>query len=589
MRSLRTALIGLGLAGLAAGIGALALVEASDHLDSVQTEGVVFTPLIGWAFIGTGLFAWWRRPENRLGALMTAVGFVWFGSTLIASDNPTLFAIGGIVNAIPYALFLHLLVAFPTGRLQTRWERFLIGLAYFDTTVMVVLTNLFLDTTDPDVCTGCPANPLMISDQPTVYSILLGVQALIGIFGLTAVASLLIRRWRTASPTARRAFTPVLIAGTLAAFFLGLSLLGDITGVPDGTPEDVIDVLGATAMAAVPFGFLFGLLRSRLSRADAVSELIGRLGEVGRRQDLRDAIAQALGDPSLSLAYWVPDLGRYVDADGQPVEIPARSGPTACTPVTHDGEPVAMICHDPELAAESELVEAVGAAAGLALENQRLNVELRAHVEELRASRARIVEAADEERRRLERDLHDGAQQRLVSLALNLRLARGKLDSDPDGARELIDQTAEELGEATTELRELARGLHPAVLSDRGLRPALEALAGRAPVPVELELGAATERLPVPVETASYFVVAEALTNMARYADASQARVSILRDNGTVEVEVADDGVGGAEAGAGAGSGLRGLADRVAALDGRLEISSPAGEGTTIRAVIPCA
>jgi signal transduction histidine kinase len=245
-----------------------------------------------------------------------------------------------------------------------------------------------------------------------------------------------------------------------------------------------------------------------------------------------------------------------------------------------------MICHSPELAEEAELVEAVGAASALALENQRLNVELRARVEELRASRARIVEAADEERRRLERDLHDGAQQRLVSLALNLRLARGKLDTDPDAARELIDQTAEELGDATTELRELARGLHPAVLSDRGLRPALEALAGRAPVPVELDVDAASERLPVPVETASYFVVAEALTNMARYSDASVARVSVLRNNGNVEVEVADDGVGGAEANT--GSGLRGLADRVAALDGRLEVVSPPGEGTTVRAVIPC-
>lgn len=588
MRSLRWALVGLGLAGLAAGTAAVALVEASDHLDSVQTEGVVFTPLIGWAFIGTGLFAWGRRPENRLGALMTAVGFVWFGSTLIASDSPTLFVIGGMVNAVPYALFLHLLVAFPSGRLQTRWERFLVGLAYFDTTVMVLLSNLFLDTRDPDVCTGCPTNPLMIADNPTVSGIIVGVQALIGIFGLTAVAILLVRRWRSASTANRRALAPVLLAGTLAALFLGLSLIGDIADVPDGTAEDLIDVLAAASMAAVPFGFLFGLLRSRLSRADAVSQLIGRLGEVDRREDLRDALATALGDPSLFLAFWVPDLERYVDADGRPVELPARSGPTACTPVVHDGRPVAMICHDPELLAQSELVEAVGAAAALALENQRLNAELRAHVEELRASRARIVEAADEERRRLERDLHDGAQQRLVSLALNLRLARGKLDSgDPKAARELIDQTAEELGDATTELRELARGLHPAVLSDRGLRPALEALAGRAPVPVDLELDGATDRLPVSVETASYFVVAEALTNMARYSDASLARVSIQRDNGTVEVEVVDDGVGGADATT--GSGLRGLADRVAALDGRLEVVSPQGGGTTVRAVIPCA
>jgi signal transduction histidine kinase len=326
-------------------------------------------------------------------------------------------------------------------------------------------------------------------------------------------------------------------------------------------------------------------MRSRLSRAAAVSDLVARLGEVGHRQGLRDALAEALADPSLSLAYWVPEQERYVDAEGHPMELPEGEG-VACTRVEHEGRCVGMICHDPALDTEPDLIETVAAAAGLALENERLSAELRARIEELRASRARIVQTADEERRRLERDLHDGAQQRLVSLALNLRLASGKLDSDPAAARALLDETATELGEATTELRELARGLHPAVLSDRGLRPALEALAGRAPLPVELA-DPPSERLPAPVEAASYFVVAEALTNVARYAQATRAAVSVSRSNGQVEVEVADDGVGGADPEA--GSGLRGLADRVAALDGRLEIVSPRGEGTTVRAVIPCA
>jgi signal transduction histidine kinase len=336
----------------------------------------------------------------------------------------------------------------------------------------------------------------------------------------------------------------------------------------------------------VPFAFLAGLLRSRLWRAAAVSDLVARLGEADRRQGLRDALADALGDPSLSLAYWVRDQEVYVDVDGHPAELPPLAGDSVCTYVEHSGRPAAVICHDASLDNEPELVQAVGAAASLALENERLNAELRARVEELRASRARIVQAADEERRRLERDLHDGAQQRLVSLALNLRLAGSKLETDPAGAAALLEETASELGEATTELRELARGLHPAVLSDRGLRPALEALAGRAPVPVELGEPPA-ERLPAAVESASYFVVAEALTNVARYANASHAEVSVSRSNGQVEVEIRDDGVGGADPAA--GSGLRGLADRVAALDGRLEVESPRGAGTTIRAVIPCA
>jgi signal transduction histidine kinase len=586
VRSLRLALVVLGLSGLGAGIVVLLITLSSDHLEEVQAGGPLLAPLIGWSFIGTGLFAWWRRPDNNLGALMTMVGFVSFLSAMLASNDRGLFAVGGLFSALPFALLLHLLVAFPSGILRTRWERFLVGVAYFDTTVVHVLGLLFLETGSEDQCAGCPTNPLLVSDNEAVGAAILTAQSLIGVFGVTAIAILLVRRWRGASAAYRSALRPVLTAGVVVATFLVLSLLGDVIGIPDGAAEDVIDVLATLAFTSVPFAFLAGLLGSRLSRASAVSELVARLGEANRRQGLRDALAEALGDPSLSLAYWVPEQERYVDADGHPVEMPARDGNTACTPVEHEGRPVAMICHDASLDTEPELIATVGAAASLALENERLNVELRARVEELRASRARIVKAADDERRRLERDLHDGAQQRLVSLALNLRLAGAKLDSDPETAKQLLDESAAELGEATTELRELARGLHPAVLSDRGLRPALEALVGRAPVPVELAEPPA-ERLPAAVESASYFVVAEALTNVARYAQASRAAVSVSRANGQVEVEVSDDGVGGADPDA--GSGLRGLADRVAALDGRLEIVSPSGGGTTVRAVIPCA
>ena len=586
MRSLRLALIGLGLAGLGAGIVSLLIAVSSDHLDEVQIGGVVFTPLIGWSFIATGLFAWWRRPGNNFGALMTLVGFVWFLGALVASDDRGLFAIGGLFGALPYALLLHMLVAFPSGRLQTGWERFLVGVAYFDTTVIQVLGVLFLETGSDDECVGCPSNALLISDNPGLADAIFGLQSLIGVFGITAIAILLVARWRRASTAYRSALTPVLAAGVATTVLLMLSLLSNITGFPDGTGEDVVDALGAAAIASVPFAFLIGLLGSRLSRAAAVSELVARLGEADRRQGLRDALADALGDPMLSLAYWVPEQGRYVDAAGRAVELPPRGGEIACTEVSLEGRPVAMICHDSSLDAEPELVATVGAAASLALENERLNVELRARVEELRASRARIVQAADDERRRLERDLHDGAQQRLVSLALDLRLASAKLDSDPAAAKELLEESATELGEATTELRELARGLHPAVLSDRGLRPALEALASRAPLPVDLD-GPPAERLPAAVESASYFVVAEALTNVARYARASHAEVSVSRANGQVEVEIRDDGIGGADPDA--GSGLRGLADRIAALDGRLEVTSPNGDGTVVRAVIPCA
>ena len=217
-------------------------------------------------------------------------------------------------------------------------------------------------------------------------------------------------------------------------------------------------------------------------------------------------------------------------------------------------------------------------------EVHRLNAELHARLDELAASRARIVTAADTERRRLERNLHDGAQQRLVSLLLSSRLAQAKVDSDPASARAALAEMGEELALALEELRELARGLHPAVLTDRGLRAAVEMLAGRVPVPVEIA-DIADERLPEPVEAAAYYLIAEALTNVAKYAQASTVRVEVAAGEASVVVEVTDDGVGGADAAA--GSGLRGLADRVEALGGSLEVVSPVGAGTTLRAEIP--
>jgi signal transduction histidine kinase len=252
------------------------------------------------------------------------------------------------------------------------------------------------------------------------------------------------------------------------------------------------------------------------------------------------------------------------------------------TEVERDGERVAAILHDPALDDSRDLVRAAGAAVLLALENSRLDAELRARVEELRASRERLVRAGLDERRRLERDLHDGAQQRLVSLRLALGLARKA--TDPAAAERLVDGAMSELDAALEELRRLARGIHPGVLTDHGLEPALSALADRAPLPVRLDVDAT--RLPEAVESAAYFTVAEALTNVAKYAQAHEASVTVARDNGHVRVEVRDDGVGGADPRS--GSGLSGLSDRVAALGGQLSLESPAGAGTRLRADIPC-
>jgi signal transduction histidine kinase len=334
------------------------------------------------------------------------------------------------------------------------------------------------------------------------------------------------------------------------------------------------------AFAATPFAFLAGLVRADVTQARGVRSLVARLADLPGRGDLRGALAAALGDPTLRIAYWVPEQERYVDEQGAAVELPAE----AATEIEHGGRRIAAIIHDPALAEDRETVRAAGTATALLIENQRLDAELRANLRELRASRERIVEAGDAERRRLERNLHDGAQARLVALLLSLNLGRRHHAGDSEMAA-LIDAWIDELKLSLDELRELARGIHPAVLTERGLEPALRALAARSPVPVELT-GTAGGRLPAAVETAAYFVVSEGLTNVAKYAQAGQAAVRLERVDGNLRVEVSDDGVGGAAAST--GSGLHGLADRVAALDGALEVASPPGGGTRLRADLPC-
>ena len=332
-----------------------------------------------------------------------------------------------------------------------------------------------------------------------------------------------------------------------------------------------------------PVALLLGLLRGRLDRS-GVGRLVVDLG-VGPAlpAHLRSVVARALHDPSADIAYRVPGTDGYVDAAGRAVDVTPHDG-RAVTHLERDGEPVAVLLHDPVLTEEPDLVEAVAAGAGLAVENERLHAEVREQLAEVRASRTRLVEAADAARRRVERDLHDGAQQRLVAVGLALRLARSRLTSPPDELDALLVEAGEELSAALAELRELARGIYPALLTDAGLGPALASLAERAPVPVVLE-GVPSQRNPEPVEQTCYFVVSEAVTNAAKHASASRVAVSVVPDGGDLRVEVADDGVGGADA---EGSGLRGLADRVAALGGHLLVSSPARGGTRVTATLPC-
>ena len=582
MRSLRRALWALAAAGFAFGLAVLALILTSDSADPTGAWAAAAL-VVGWSFIGVGLFAWGRRPDNRVGLLMVAVGFAWLVAGSGFSDLPLVFTLGNLLGTVFFAVAIHLLLAFPTGRLQSRAERWVVGAAYLLTTVCAVPLWLFADPQTLD-CADCPDNVLLIHDSETLVTVAATALNLVGAALLAAMLVILIRRWRRATPSQRRFLVPVYSASVAVAILLIVTVLLQ-TGVPGSTASDAAWIASMVPFALVPYLFLGTLIRTRMIQSGAVSELIARLNETPQRGELRDALARALGDPTLELAYWLPQDRRFVDAAGRRVGVPTAASGRAVTPVERDGDLVAALVHDPVLEEQHDHVDAVCSAASLALENERLDAELRAKVEELRASRERMLRIGLEERRRLERDLHDGAQQRLVSTALNMRLARDRLREEPEAAERLLQGAGDELDAALEELRELARGIHPAVLSDRGLDTALEALVHRTPLPVELRFEPG-ERLPEAIELAAYFVVSEALTNVVKYAEASHAIVDVTHENGRLRVRVADDGVGGADPEH--GTGLRGLVDRLAVLEGRLDIDSQAGRGTTITARIPC-
>ncbi|MGZ4270518.1 MAG: sensor histidine kinase [Solirubrobacteraceae bacterium] len=585
MLGLRRALLALFALGVIfAGLD-VALALTSTHEDQ-KVVTAILGPLIGLSFIGTGVFAWWRRPLNRFGLLMTGVGIAWFLSGLTESNNSTVYTIGSYVEPLYLVIVIQMVLSFPTGRLETFAQRVTIAAGYL--VVLAVRLPFFLLGGDisGDLKGPRPDNVFAIVDAPDLAEVFDYTATFIAVVVLVATLVLLVRKRQAATPPQRRALAPMLWTGLALVALLGVAFLVDVLGLPSRI-GDVAGLLALVAFAILPFAFLAGLVRSRYSRAGAVGELIERLNNPEADRSLGLALADALGDRSLKLVYWRPSAGHYVTYDGRPVELPEAGSGRAVTEVEREGIRVGAIIHDASLADEPGLVRAVAASAALALENERLEAELRARLDELQTSRSRLVEVSMFERRRLERDLHDGAQQRLVALSLQLGLAKRRLEEGQDAAASaMLDAARDELARALEELRELARGIHPAVLTDRGLEPALEALAERAPLPVSLDQMPA-ERLPAPVEAAAYFVVAEALTNVVKYAGASTAAVRIRRNGSYAVVEVRDDGIGGADPTI--GTGLRGLADRLAALDGRLEVHSPPGEGTTVRAEVPCA
>jgi signal transduction histidine kinase len=573
----------LATAGLLAGAG-VAWVVSHAGGDSFGIPKHPFAVpviiLVGWSFIAGGLLYWRSRPDNHLWAVLIFQGFAWFGSMLPISQNPLLFTFGQLVYPWQYASGLYLVLSFPSGRLRGGLDRALVAIAIFLVTVGNVFWLLFADSHHM-MCRTCPANLLEVTRNDAVVVGVFYVFRVGGIvIALTAIGLLAVR-WRRASRAQRHAVMPVAVAGLVAFCALIVAYAARLAGM---SGPNAFDAFAFYASAAVPVAVLVVLIQRRLAQG-AVAGLVVELGGPGPVADPREALSRALGDPSLALGYWFAAESRYVDRDGGPVELPAPDTGRRSTVVERDGQPVAVLIHDAVLEHNAGLVESVSATAGLALENERLQAELRARLVELRASRARLVAATDAERRRIERDLHDGTQQRLVSIAMSLGLAEAKLPSDGAQAKPIVAQSREALAAALAELRDLTQGIYPTILTERGLPTALDELCGRSAITAHLRLFL-DGRLPIPVETAAYYVVSEALTNAAKYSRAREVCVAASCTDGVLTVEVADDGVGGAENGK--GSGLRGLADRVEALDGRLTVSSPPGQGTTLRAEFPC-
>jgi signal transduction histidine kinase len=529
---------------------------------------------VGGSFVFSGLIAWQLRRDSRVGPLMTLTGFVFLSEAVLSGvDSSVAYTLSQWAGNWWTPLFAALVLSFPSGRLSSRIDWAIVGAFTFGAVVLQLVWLFFLPFPPGK------ENVFLISADPDLANVIDRFEASFNATVGLALAVIAISRWLRAAPPLRRLLLPTL-AGGVTALILVVTIYYDvITGEFIRSSQQIFAVL----LVSVPLAFLLGMLRQQLARA-GMADLVVALQRAPESHRLSDALAKALGDPSLVLAYWLPRFDAYVDAEGTPVALPQEGSGRGTTFVDNDGHHIAALVHDSALAHQPELLEVVCAAANVALERERLQAELEARVVELQASRERIVSAGDAERRRLERDLHDGAQQRLVAIALQLSLLKGRIQSDPATAEQLATSAGDELALSLAELRELARGIHPAVL-EHGLAAALDSLAARASVPTKV-LFEASERLPEPVELAAYFVASEALANVAKYAHATTVSMRVWRTAAIASIEIADDGIGGADDTG--GSGLRGLADRVEALEGHLRVSSPVGAGTVVTAELPC-
>ncbi|MGH9291051.1 MAG: sensor histidine kinase [Acidimicrobiales bacterium] len=565
----------LWAAGLALGVFSVLIARADPAFSFARTSvgGAVALLGAGWVLLACALAHWGRRPGNAVGPLLAAASCAWF---LAEWDNPgvgsaTVFTVGLALYAACAPLVAWATLAYPSGRLTSWAERVAVSVALAGAVLVIgMLPALFFDPAARG-CVRCPDNLVLVSDEPGLFDDLNRVGVHLGLAWSLLLIGMAGWKLARSSHARRRVVAPIVLAGSiylaLVATSFGASLDRGFLG--SSTFDRQLWLGQAAALAALALALAWGLLRTRRMRS-SLARLVVELGELAPAGGLRDGLARTLADPELEIVYPVGE-GRYADVEGRTVDLARVEGRVA-TPLVRDGRPVAVLVHRAGLLDDPELVEEVTSAARLALENECLQAEVHAQLEDLRSSRARIIEAGDAERRRLERDLHDGAQQRLVGLSLALRLLRAQLGTDRDqGLARRLDEADAELRRAVAELRELAHGIHPVVLSDEGLAAAIEALAESTQAP--LRIGAMPqERFPAVVETAAYLVVAEA-------AKAGAASVNATGRDGALLVDVETEAQP---------QGLVDLEDRVGALDGRVAVERAPGGGVRIRAEIPC-
>ena len=569
-----------GPIAVAFGLGALAVSQGGGRFTTYaghSSFAATITLVAGFALVLAGLVTWFGRSPGRIGDLALVAGFVWFAPLWIGweAGPPLVRSLGMVAAGFTFPLVMHAVLAYPDGLVRTTAGRVLVWAVYLEALLAALGRALFRDPFfDLSCWANCTDNVFLVRSFPSLARAIDVTDRWFTVVAATAFATLCVWRLIRDSGPARRALLPVALPATLfAAASAAHSIALHQMALED--PSDPvffsIFVIACAAVVLLGAGLVWAFLRTRVQRR-AVARIVSSLGEAPPPGSLESALGQAVDDPRLQIAYWLPNSRRYVDANGRPVDEPSAAPGRVITTLVRDDRRVALVAHAAGL---PEFESEMGAAVRLALENERLQAEGLAHLDELRASRTRIVETGDAERRRLERDLHDGAQQRLLAVSYEIRLARAGADGDGDGQTgSFLAEALDEAQAALEELRELAHGIYPAILAEAGLAAALASLADAAPLPVEIR-EVSEERHPAPVETAAYLLVSEALDDAATRG-ASYAALTAVRDDDRLVIAVEDDGSERTSA-------MVQLTDRVGALGGTLKVGS-----TSVQAAIPC-